>query len=32
MPLQDEINLLQQGGFRVEVLWRKESFAVLLAK
>ena len=30
VPLETEIRLLEQSGFRVEVLWRKGSFAVLM--
>ena len=32
MPLDSEIRLMEKAGFEVEVLWRKESFAVLMAK
>lgn len=32
MPLESEIELMKKAGFEVEVLWRKESFAVLMAK
>jgi ubiquinone/menaquinone biosynthesis C-methylase UbiE len=31
VPLDDETGLLQDAGFRVDVLWRKGAFAVLLA-
>lgn len=32
MPLEVEIGLIQQSGFRVEVLWRNGAFAVLRGK
>lgn len=32
MPLDSEIKLMEQNRFRVEILWRKQCFAVLLAK
>ena len=31
VPLEAEIMLLAESGFGVEVIWRKESFAVLAA-
>jgi tRNA (cmo5U34)-methyltransferase len=30
VPLETEIRMLERSGFRVEVLWRKGSFAVLM--
>lgn len=30
VPLDTEINLMSKAGFRVEVLWRKDAFCVLL--
>ena len=30
VPLDAEIELMSESGFRVEVLWRKDAFAVLL--
>jgi tRNA (cmo5U34)-methyltransferase len=30
MPLESEILLMERSGFRVDVLWRKGSFAVLM--
>jgi len=32
VPLGSEISLMNRGGFRVEVLWRKGAFAVLNAR
>jgi ubiquinone/menaquinone biosynthesis C-methylase UbiE len=32
VPLEAEIELMNRGGFRVEVLWRKGAFAVLGAR
>jgi len=32
VPLEAEMALMRQGGFRVEVLWRKGAFAVLARK
>lgn len=32
VPLQDEIELMERGGFAVEVLWRKGAFAVMRGK
>lgn len=29
MPLEEEMALMHRGGFAVEVLWRKDAFAVL---
>jgi hypothetical protein len=29
VPLASEIVLMEDAGFRVEVLWRKDAFAVL---
>jgi hypothetical protein len=31
VPLESEVKLLLQHGFRVEILWRRGSFAVLMA-
>jgi trans-aconitate methyltransferase len=32
VPLDDERAMLERAGFRVDVLWRRESFAVLRAR
>lgn len=32
VPLESEVGLMQRSGFRVEVLWRKGAFAVLMAR
>lgn len=32
VPLDSEIRLMEKAGFEIEVLWRKESFAVLMGK
>lgn len=32
VPLEAELALMRQGGFRTEVLWRKGAFAVLVGK
>ncbi|HVH85376.1 MAG TPA: methyltransferase domain-containing protein [Terriglobales bacterium] len=32
VPLEIEIDLMQRAGFAVEVLWRKDAFAVLCGK
>lgn len=32
VPLADEVSLMKDGGFAVEVLWRKGAFAVLVGK
>jgi trans-aconitate methyltransferase len=32
VPLNAELNLMKNAGLQVEVLWRKDAFAVLLAK
>ena len=32
MPLEDELELIRQNGFTAEVLWRRDSFAVLMGK
>ena len=32
VPLEAEIGLMNRAGFRVEVLWRKSAFAVLVAR
>ena len=32
VPLEDEIELLERAGFRVQVVWRRGSFAVLRAQ
>lgn len=30
VPLETEINLMSKAGFRVEVLWRKDAFSIVL--
>jgi hypothetical protein len=30
VPLETEAQIMTDAGFRVEVLWRKDAFAVLL--
>lgn len=32
VPLESEIELMERGGLRVDVLWRKQAFAVLLGR